>query len=611
MPRLSSITLRTSTKAILLVALTVLVFLPALQNGFIWDDDAWLMKNRTLQGITGLSSLWLDLLALQQYYPITGTAFWIEYQLWGFHPFGYHAINVVLHGLNAVLFALVLRKLRVPGAWFAAALFAVHPVMVESVAWITEIKNILSTTFFLGSVLAYLNFENLEKSDQLRHGKWFAVSLLLFVCALLTKSITCSLPVALIILIWWKRDRVRLADFRPLLPFFLVGIPIGLLTAWLEVHHVGAVGAAFDLPFYQRCIIAGRAIIFYSYKLIWPNELSFIYPRWQVSAPWLVIFPAFVALAFAVLWAIQKKVGKAPLAAAAFFVVSLSPLLGFFSGYALQFSFVADHWQYLSSLGLISLASAVPGLLPLRNRVARAALLGLPIIALSVLTWRQCFIYQNMETLWRDTLTKNPDCWLAHNNLGVYLSEGRRVSEAEQHFREAIRLRPRYFEAQNNLGEAVLARGEVEEAEKYIDLSIEINPNYSASHWDKALVLARRGQRDEAYEIVQQGLQQRPIYLGGVNNFAWLLATAADERVRDPGAAEKLAQRCCKATGYTNARFLDTLAASYASQNRFDEATATAEQAVIQASELGQPGLVHEIADRLELYKSKKSYVSS
>jgi hypothetical protein len=148
MPRLSSITLRTSTKAILLIALTVVVFLPALQNGFIWDDDAWLMKNRTLQGVAGLGSLWFDLLALQQYYPITGTAFWMEYQLWGFHPFGYHAVNVVLHGLNAVLFALVLRKLRVPGAWFAAALFAVHPVMVESVAWITEIKNILSTTFF-------------------------------------------------------------------------------------------------------------------------------------------------------------------------------------------------------------------------------------------------------------------------------------------------------------------------------------------------------------------------------------------------------------------------------------------------------------------------------
>ena len=183
------------------MALTVLAYLPALRNGFIWDDDSWLMHNRTLEGVNGLYRLWFDLLALQQYYPITGTAFWIQYQLWGFHPFGYHAVNVALHTLNVVLFWFVLRKLGLRGAWFAAAVFAVHPIMVESVAWVTEIKNLLSTAFFLGSVLAYLNFENLERRDLPRRGNWFVLSLLFFVCALLSKSVTCSLPVVLAILI--------------------------------------------------------------------------------------------------------------------------------------------------------------------------------------------------------------------------------------------------------------------------------------------------------------------------------------------------------------------------------------------------------------------------
>src|SRR6266403_5070721 len=236
---------QTSTKAIFLGVLTVMAYLPALCNGFIWDDDAWLMHNRTLEGVNGLYRLWFDLLALQQYYPITGTAFWIQYQLWGFHPFGYHAVNVALHTLNVVLFWFVLRKLGLRGAWFAAAVFALHPVMVESVAWVTEIKNLLSTAFFLASILAYLNFENLEKRDLPRRDGWFVLSLLLFIGALLSKSVTCSLPVVLAILIWWKRERIRPADFRPLLLYFLIALPMGLLTAWLEVHHVGATGVSF------------------------------------------------------------------------------------------------------------------------------------------------------------------------------------------------------------------------------------------------------------------------------------------------------------------------------------------------------------------------------
>jgi hypothetical protein len=610
MPRLTPAPSRTSTKTAFLVALTVLAYLPALYNGFIWDDDAWLMHNRTLEGVAGLYRLWFDLLALQQYYPITGTAFWIQYQLWGFHPFGYHAVNVALHALNAVLFWFVLRKLGLRGAWFAAAVFAVHPVMVESVAWITEIKNLLSTAFFLGSVLAYLNFENLETPDPPRRDGWFVLSLLLFICALLSKSVTCSLPVVLAIIIWWKRERIRPADFRPLLPYFLVGLPMGLLTAWLEVHHVGATGASFNLEFYQRCIVAGRAIVFYLFKLVWPNDLTFIYPRWQVTSPWLLLVPAFVALCLLALWFLRKRIGRGSLAAAAIFIVTLGPILGFFNGYAFQFSFVADHWQYLSSLGVIALASVIPNSLSGVSRHVRSAVLGFVLVALSLLTARQSFIYKDQDTLWGDTLVKNPKCWMAHNNLGVDLTERGVLRGAEEHFRAAVRFNSRYYEAENNLGEILLARNQVEEAARHIDRSIQINPTFAASHWNQALVLARQAKSDEAYEIVEQGLQQRPIYLTGVNAFAWLLATSPDERVRKPRGAEELARRCCEATGYANPRFLDTLAAAYASQNQFDRAAETASRAIDHAARLGQPTLACEITRRFELYKTGRGFLS-
>jgi protein O-mannosyl-transferase len=610
MPKLTRTALRTSTKAAFLVALTAVAYLPALRNGFIWDDDAWLMHNRTLEGLTGLYRLWFDLLALQQYYPITGTAFWIQYQLWGFHPFGYHAVNVAVHVLNAVLFWFVLRKLGLRGAWFAAAVFAVHPVMVESVAWVTEIKNLLSTAFFLGSVLAYLNFEKLERRDLPRGWNWFVLSLLLFICALLSKSVTCSLPVVLAILIWWKRERISPADFRPLLPYFLIGLPMGLLTAWLEIHHVGATGASFNLEFYQRCIVAGRAIVFYFFKLIWPSDLTFIYPRWQVTSLWLLLVPALVALCLLALWLLRKRIGKGPLAAAAFFIVTLGPILGFFNGYAFQFSFVADHWQYLSSLGVIALASILPNTLSGVSHHVRSAALGFVLVALALLTARQSFIYKDQDTLWGDTLVKNPKCWMAHNNLGVDLTERGVLRGAEEQFRAAVRFNSRYYEAENNLGEILLARNRVEEAARHIDRSIEINPTFAASHWNKALILARQVKTEEAYEIVDQGLQQRPIYLAGVNAFAWLLATSPDERVRKARSAEELARRCCEATGYANPRFLDTLAAAYASQNQFDRAAETASQAVDHAARLGQATLASEISRRLELYKAGRGYLS-
>jgi protein O-mannosyl-transferase len=596
------------SKALLLVGLTFAVYLPALHNGFIWDDDAWLMKNQTLYGWSGLHELWFNPLALQQYYPITGTVFWIEYQLWRFHPFGYHAVNVLLHATNAVLFALVLRKLRLPAPWFAAAIFAVHPVMVESVAWITEIKNTLSTAFFLGSVLAYLRFENLEEHEKSREWKWFGVSLVLFLFALLSKSVTCTLPVVLAILIWWKRPRLRLGDFIPLVPYFFLAVPLALLTAWLEAHHVGAIGSEWTLTGMQRVTLAGRVVCFYFAKLVWPADLAFIYPRWGLENAWLFLFPTAVLGGLALLWTLRRRIGKGPFATVAGFIVTLGPILGFMNCYAFQFSYVADHWQYLASLSLISLAATIGGTLHLKDQITRFAVLSIPIFVLGLLTWQQSLIYQNVETLWRDTLAKNPDCWLAHHNLGVALQAQNHFSEAEAHFRSALQLRPDYYEAENNLGESLLMQDRLNEAEEHIDRSIALNPGYAASRWNKALLYARERKKEQAYAIVQDGLAQSSVYLDGLNTFARFLATTDDANVRDPQTAEILARRGCELTHYFNPYFLDTLAVACAAQGRYLEARQLANRALTIASSLENDELEREIASRLKLYESNKPY---
>jgi hypothetical protein len=289
---------RTWFISLLLLGLTLAAYLPALHAGFIWDDDDYLINNRTLHDLPGLQRIWFETSATPQYYPLVHTTFWLEYHLWKLNPLGYHLDNVFLHALAAILLWRVLLKLPVPGAWLAAAIFAVHPVNVESVAWVTERKNVLSAVFYFAAALAYLRFavpDNPPDTNDKRRettGKkleekqagstrwcWYVAALILFVGALFSKTVTTSLPAALLLVFWWKRGRIGLRDVLQLLPFFAVGVGLSLHTSWLEKHHVGASGAEWALSFFDRCLIAGRALWFYAGKLVWPAELTFIYPR--------------------------------------------------------------------------------------------------------------------------------------------------------------------------------------------------------------------------------------------------------------------------------------------------------------------------------------------
>jgi protein O-mannosyl-transferase len=434
-------------RALFLVAFVFLAYTRVFHGGFIWDDDAHL-TSPDLGSLGGLGRIWCEPGARQQYYPLTHTIFWVEHEIWGYAPLPYHLVNILLHAGSALLVWRILQKLEIPGAWLAAGIFALHPVEVESVAWISELKNTLSGVLFLGAALFYLRF------DQERSRSTYFGALGLFGLGLLSKTAIAPLPIVLLAIFGWQRGKISWRrDVIPLLPFFAVAIPLGLFTAWVEQKFVGAKGEAFDFGFVERCLIAGRAFWFYLGKLFWPFDLIFIYPRWQISSSawWQYLFPTAALLLFAILFALWKR-WRGPLAGMLIFAVMLFPALGFFNVYPFIYSFVADHFQYLASVAVIALVAAGATLSAKNLPPGLRLLLSLALLAcLAALTWHQSRNYTDRETLYRSILQKNPGSWMAHNNLAIVLEGKGQTSEAVTHYERAAEIYPRYVQARNNL----------------------------------------------------------------------------------------------------------------------------------------------------------------
>ncbi len=389
-----------------IAAALFVIYQPAIHGGLLWDDPAHVTRPELRSG-TGLWRIWFEPGATQQYYPLVHSAFWVMVRAFGDATTGYHVVNVLLHAASATLLLLILTTLGIPGAACIAALFAVHPVHVESVAWITELKNTLSGVFFLASLLLYLQF------DRTRRWRPYAGSLFLFVCAILTKSVTATLPVTLLVLLWWKRGRIDLRrDVGPTIPFLISGGAMGLVTALVERAYVGATGSEFSLSLLERTLLAGRVVCFYLAKLVWPEPLIFVYPRWDVSSGiwWQYLYPAAVVVAFVALWR-ARRWSRAPFAALLMFVVALVPALGFINVYPFKFSFVADHFQYLASVPV--LAFGVGSLFWLCERrlstVATAVVVLIGIVGpMAVVARGQSHEYANADVLYRSTIAKNP-----------------------------------------------------------------------------------------------------------------------------------------------------------------------------------------------------------
>ena len=496
-----------------LVALGLLVvvsYLPAmLWGGFVWDDNLCI-KVDPVREVSGLQQIWFSPSAIEEedhYWPLVYTTFWLEHKLWGFDPTGYHIVNVLLHLANTLLLWHLLRRLAVPGAWVVAAVFAVHPLHVESVAWVIERKDVLSGLFYLAAVLAWMRF--VEQPNP----RWYVWSLVLYAAGLLSKSIVVTLPAALLIWHWWKQGRVTSTNLLRLVPFCVVGLVI--TVGDLSFYRSGA-STSFDYSLTERILIAARALWFYAGKLLWPSELAVIYPRWDIRVydplAWGYLVAA-VALVVA-LWHFRRQLGRGPLAGALFFAVTLSPVLGFVDYGYMKYAFVADRFQYLAGIGVMAvvIGAAAYGVRRLSGLRQKGALgvAAVVLVVLGLLTWRQANIWRDDETLNRHIIALNPQARNAHRHLGKALYNQGRYEEALDVARVAVEQRPDYFKAHVTLGLILTALDRLEEAETHLRRAIALNPKVNSTRLNLSDVLYNQGRYEEALDVARAAVEQHP-----------------------------------------------------------------------------------------------------
>jgi tetratricopeptide (TPR) repeat protein len=464
-----------------LVGLVVVAYWAALRGGFLWDDDLHVTANPVIIGPLGLKEIWTT--ARANYFPLVLTNFWVQHALWGLNPVGYHVVTLACHALAAVLLWRVLHSLAVPGAWLGAAIWALHPVQVESVAWICELKNTQSAVFFLLSVACYLRWLGPTGGSIVgRRRRDYFLALLCATLAILSKPSTVMLPVALGLVTWWRQNRLTRRDASALAPFFLLSAAAALWTIWEQRYHSGAEGEAWNQGLVERALIAGRVVWFYLGKLVWPEPLSFIYPRWELTAadPWAYVAPLGVLVALGALWRWRgNRNGAAALFAAAFFVALLFPVMGFFNVYFFRYSLVGDHFQYLASMAPCALAGAGMARLGRGWRVGA----GIAVLALlASLTWRHSLGFRDEETLWRTTLQRNPEALMARINLGDTLGRLGRKEEAMAIFEEVLRTRPDDAEVLNDLGALYVLSGRADEARELLERAVRLKPEKAEFH---------------------------------------------------------------------------------------------------------------------------------
>ena len=602
--------------------LGLLVYGPAMRGAFLWDDPAHITR-AGLQSLEGLRRIWFVAGATQEYYPLLHSAFWFEHRLWGEAPAPYHLTNIFLHVASGCLLAFLLRRIWVtpsgaravpPGAeWLAAALFVVHPVCVESVAWITEQKNTLSTFLYLLSALCYLEFSDRRKALV------YALALVLFCLALAAKTATVTLPAALLVVLWWQHGRLDWRrDVRPLLPWFVIAVAAGLLTSWVERHWVGAELVVPDLSLGQSTLLAARIVWFYLGKLLWPAGITFFYPLWNVAAEasgWIGALVAGLA-ATAALWFYRDR-SRGPLAVWLLYAGTLFPVLGFFKVFAFSFSYVADHFQYLAiPVAMTAVAAGFfQGLarLPALPRLVAPLLAGVLVLGLTFVSRDYSRLYRDDETLFRANIARNPQSWMGHHILAHVASgdparreeaialyrEALRLKadnpdslaalaallvqqpghrdEAIALFQEALRLRPQFAEAHNGLAnELVEAPGRLDEAVEHYNTAITLRPKFALVRANLAQALARiPGREEEALGAFAEALALMPAHAASHFHLANLLARLPGrEREAIPHFEEVLRLRPDVAEAH--GRFAELLARL----GRFDEARTQSRLAV-------------------------------
>jgi len=529
-----------------LILIVAAAYIPAFSAGYIWDDSAHLTDNHTVKSPYGLRSIWLDPMANSQYYPIVFTSFWLEYRLWEDHPTGYHVTNILLHGLICVGIWVLLSRWKLPGAWFAAAVFGLHPVHVESVAWVSERKDVLSGLFFVLTLLAWDKFQRTRKIRS------YVAAFILFALALGSKTAVCPLPLLLPILSWWRSGRTQFRDWILTLPLLALSICAGLVTIYVEQFNLGTMKDDLDFSFLERTLIVGRTLWFYVWKLVWPLELMTIYPRWEIDPhsvrQW--IFPILALALPLVLWIARGRFGRGPFTAIAFFGLMAGPTLGFFSLSTYVYSFVFDHYQYLASIGPIVLMSTLLTVILRRVSIPGkgASLAMIPVLLiLGSLTWKQCTYYKDQETLFRYNVSKNPSAWFAYNVIASSLLERGRYEEAMSNLQKSLNLNPGFAKTYDILAVYHLKKNDPLRAIQLYRQALEIDPEDPIARRNLSNLLLAEGNLEEALAECRKLVERwprHPPFLVSLGNVCLSAGNSSEALVhyrnaisRDPGYA--------------------------------------------------------------------------
>jgi Flp pilus assembly protein TadD len=508
---------------LVLVLAILVVYVAVWRAGFIWDDDVYITHDPSIVGPLGLKAIWTTSAA--DISPLTTTTFWLEHALWGLTPWPYHLVNVFMHAACAVVLWRVLRSLGVPGAWLGAALWALHPVEVESVAWVSELKNPESGLFFLLAIFFFLRWLWRDDAEERSGANGnYGLTLLFAGLAMACKSSTVILPVVLGLCAWWMEGRWRWRNVAIVAPVLVLSAAASLSSLWFQRGEIAKLDEfQWERSWPQRLGTAGDAVWFYLGKLLWPHPLMTVYPRWQVDAGnWDSYLPLLaVIVVFFVLWARRRTWARPCFFVFAYFLTALLPVLGLVENTIFRYSLVFDHFQYLASMGPLALAGA--GLarvgdfaLAKRAWVQPAFCAGL-LLVLGIMSWQRTWVYESEETFWSDAVAKNPACWVGYMGLGDARLEEGRVDEAISNFRRCLEINPGYAEAYNNLGNALLQKGQPDEAIVEYGKALEINPRLDQIYRNMGNILLEKGELDPAVTAYRKALEMSPGNIAGRN----------------------------------------------------------------------------------------------
>lgn len=525
---------------LVVAGVTALAFFPALQNGFVaWDDDLNFLDNHRYRGL-GLEQLqWMwTTFHLGHYVPVTWMTLGLDYVIWGMNPTGYHLTNVVLHAANAALLYVLARRILgytqafrtnpnhrmlTIAALFAALVFAIHPLRVESVAWVTERRDMLSLFFYLLCVLFYM-----RAVEGPARRRWLALSIAMFLFALLSKATAMTLPAVLLIMNvfrfrrlggtagWWNPGTRRV---------YLEILPFALLSAATAIMSIVALKPPDQLNLAGKIAVSSYSIAFYLWKTLVPTRLSPLYEMPTVvdpaAAPFVVSYVVVIAVTGLAL-ALRRRLPDVT-AGWLVFIAILLPTLGLVQNGP---QIAADRYTYHAAPVLAVMLAAILALLQRRSRTMPVVIGAAMLLTLGALTWRQTHVWRDSQSLWSHVVRLDPESSVGHAGLGALLLRQGRVTEAIEHYRKSVADNPRYEEAHNNLGIALARQGRLDEAITHYERAIAIRSEYAQPHSNWGMALAQQGDLDGARRHYLRALEIDPDFADAHTNLGNLLVRA-------------------------------------------------------------------------------------